>query len=367
MNITLRYIYSLIGLVVVILALWFFKSIVTYVLIAGVLSFIGNPLVDLLSRFQYKKIKIPRSLSAATTLLLLWAIFLGFFTFFIPLVIKQANELANVDPAQMVESLRDPLNKLEELIASLMINGSGTFSIKNYVTEKLVGIMGTLQISDFFTSVAKLFGDMFVAAFAISFILFFFLKEEKLFHNVLTGAVPSRFETGFNKSLESIYRLLARYFMGLSIEVILIIILLTIGLSILGFPLETTLVMALFAGLMNVVPYIGPIIGATIGLIIAVATHLNVEFTTELLPLLGWMGLVFLVVQIIDNVVFQPFIYSSSVNAHPLEIFLVILMAGGMAGVAGMVLAIPVYTILRVMAKEFLNQFKVVNKLTEHM
>ena len=85
------------------------------------------------------------------------------------------------------------------------------------------------------------------------------------------------------------------------------------------------------------------------------------------LPLLGFMIIVFGSVQIIDNILFQPLIYSSSVKAHPLEIFLVILAAASLAGILGMILAIPVYTILRVIAKEFFDNMKIVKKLTENL
>ena len=87
----------------------------------------------------------------------------------------------------------------------------------------------------------------------------------------------------------------------------------------------------------------------------------------ETLPMLGWMTLVFGSVQVIDNVLFQPLIYSSSVKAHPLEIFLVIMAAGSMAGIMGMILAIPVYTIMRVIAKEFLVNMKLVQKMTKNL
>jgi predicted PurR-regulated permease PerM len=79
------------------------------------------------------------------------------------------------------------------------------------------------------------------------------------------------------------------------------------------------------------------------------------------------MAIVFISVQIIDNILFQPLIYSSSVKAHPLEIFLVIMAAGSLAGVLGMFLAIPTYTIIRVIAKEFFDNMKLVRKLTESL
>ena len=117
----------------------------------------------------------------------------------------------------------------------------------------------------------------------------------------------------------------------------------------------------------NVIPYLGPWMGAAVGLLIGAALHINADFMSETLPLLGWMTLVFVSVQVIDNVLFQPLIYSSSVKAHPLEIFLVIIAAGSMAGILGMILAIPVYTIIRVIAKEFFDNMKLVKKITKNL
>lgn len=163
----------------------------------------------------------------------------------------------------------------------------------------------------------------------------------------------------------SIKKLLMRYFIGIGFQIILIMTLITIGLTIVGIDFQRAIVIGLFAGLINVVPYIGPIIGALFGIVIGIASNLNIDFYSEMLPMIGYMGIVFISVQIIDNILFQPIIFSNSVKAHPLEIFLVIMMAASLAGVAGMVLAIPAYTILRVIAKEFFNNFRVVKKITE--
>jgi predicted PurR-regulated permease PerM len=141
----------------------------------------------------------------------------------------------------------------------------------------------------------------------------------------------------------------------------------TIGLSIIGIEFNHAVIIGFFCGLFNVIPYLGPWMGAIVGLLIGAALNINANFMSQTLPLLGLMTVVFLSVQIIDNVLFQPLIYSSSVKAHPLEIFLVIMAAGSMAGVLGMFLAIPSYTIVRVVAKEFFDNMKLVRKLTENL
>jgi len=221
------------------------------------------------------------------------------------------------------------------------------------------------KVSNLFGSVAGIFGNIFVALFSISFITFFFLKDGSLFGDTIALMVSAKHEDSVAHVLESIKNLLMRYFLGLFIEVTLVGVLVTTGLTIVGVGFSHAIVIGLFAGMMNVIPYIGPIIGAIFGMIVGLAINVNMEFYTEILPILGYMGIVFVIVQIIDNVFFQPLIYSNSVNAHPLEIFLVILMAGSMAGIVGMVLAIPAYTIIRVIAKEFFNRYRIVKKITD--
>ena len=86
-----------------------------------------------------------------------------------------------------------------------------------------------------------------------------------------------------------------------------------------------------------------------------------------MLPMLSKVVIVFGAMQLLDNFILQPWIFSNSVLAHPLEIFIVILMGAQINGIIGMVLAIPVYTVLRVIARAFLSEFKLVQKITGGM
>ena len=176
--------------------------------------------------------------------------------------------------------------------------------------------------------------------------------------------VPDKHVDAFRHAMFSTRKLLVRYFVGILFQIIGIFTIVTLGLTICGVGFSHSILVGLIAGSLNVIPYLGPVMGAAIGIILGVATHLQLDFATELLPLMGKMVIVFAIAQLTDNFVFQPFIFSNSVNAHPLEIFLVILIAGSLTGIPGMILAIPGYTVLRVFAKEFFNKFKVVKKLT---
>ncbi|MBU8892064.1 MAG: AI-2E family transporter [Bacteroidales bacterium] len=365
MNRNLRYLFIALGVAVVGFILWYFKSIVAYILISSVLTLIGRPLVAFLNKLNYKKLKIPNAISALLTVALIWTLILVFFRVFIPLIANQASELSAIDAESVMSNLQEPINKTEALFVKYNINSGNTQSMDQYLTEKLMSVLNVSVLSNFFGSIAGVLGNIFIAAFAISFITFFFLKDRGLLNDGILIFVPDKYLEKAEHILMSVKKLLTRYFIGIIVQISGIITLVSIGLTIVGVDFSDALVIGLVVGLMNIIPYLGPVIGASLGLVLGLATNLDLAFYSELLPLLGYMTIVFIIVQVIDNVVFQPFIYSSSVNAHPLEIFLVILVAGSMFGISGMILAIPGYTILRVIAKEFFNNLKVVKKLTE--
>ena len=340
--------------------------IVAYLLISAVLALIGRPVVDALGRIKYKNIKIPKGVRAMLTLILFWTAFVLFFRIFIPLIASELNELSNINTQQVLESLEEPLAHLEELIVKYQVDGD-TFSVEEFVTQKLVSVFNVSFLTNFFGSIANVMGNIFIALFSITFITFFFLKDESLFSNGILMVVPDQYVESFKHALGSIRHLLRRYFIGILTQITGIFTLVTLGMTIIGVGFQHGIVIGLIAALFNIIPYLGPILGGSAGILLGIATHLHLEFMTELFPLILLMLLVIIIVQLVDNFIFQPLIYSNSVDAHPLEIFLVIMIAAGLAGITGMILAVPTYTVIRVFAKEFFDQFKVVKKLTSKM
>lgn len=365
MNKLARYIIISTGIAIVLFLLWYFNNIVAFVLISAVLSLVGKPLVDLVSRISIKGWSPPRAVGAAMALLAIWFLFILFFRVMIPLVVSQLNELSNVNVARMVSNFNQPLQAADAFIHEYLPESAQGFVLMEYMVDKVSSLVNVTILTDLFSSTANIIGSLIVAAFSVSFITFFFLKDESLFFNGVTILFPERLEKSIRHALTSINNLLRRYFVGIVLQSIGIMVLDTIGLLIVGLPFHTALVIGLFRGVLNVIPYVGPIIGTALGLIIGVATNLNLDFTTQLMPLLVFMTIVFVAVQLIDNFVFQPLIFSNSIHAHPLEIFIVLLIAGSLSGVLGMLLAIPGYTVIRVFAKEFFNNLRLVRKLTE--
>lgn len=362
----IRYVIGFIGIALLIFALWYFRSIVAYILISAAISILGRPILQLLTKIRIRKKPLPNALLAGITLAFLWFVIIVFFRIFIPLLINEANELSSINVNTLYANFQEPLNKIQSLLQE-----TGHFesqeAFQTYITTKLMSILNVSFLTDIFSGLTATLGNLLIAFFAITFITYFFLKDASLFSEGIKILVPDQYTDEVDRILTSITSLLTRYLGGIILEVIMVMLLVTFGLWLVGIEFQHAIVCGLFSGIMNVIPYVGPWIGAAFGIIIGVATNINLPFQSELLPLIGFMVIVFAAVQTIDNVLFQPLIYSSSVNAHPLEIFIVIMMAASLAGIGGMVLAIPAYTVLRVIAKEFLSNFKVVQKLTKNI
>ena len=179
---------------------------------------------------------------------------------------------------------------------------------------------------------------------------------------MVTTLFPDRYRENLMRALDSVTVLLARYFTGILTESLLLMIAVSLTMMAFGMKAADAAFIGLVMGVMNVVPYAGPLIGGVFSVFVGIVTpiegmtvgHTAFVIAGSLLILKG-----------LDDFVLQPTLYSERVKAHPLEIFLVILIAGSLAGILGMLLAIPSYTVLRVFAKEFFSQFSLVRKLTE--
>jgi len=364
---TLRNILVILGVLLLLACAWYFRSIVVYILVAGVFSIMGRPLVNFFCKIRFKKWQFPRALSALLTLLILWGIIILFFVIFVPLVSTQLNYFSSIDSDKIVLLIEGPINKAEDLFRVFNKDLSNELSIQNYIAGKVSEVLNIEMIQNFLGSIIGILGNVLVAIFSISFITFFFLKDQGLFFETILMWVPDKYVDNVNRALFSIKNLLTRYFIGIVIQSTCIMILITLGMTIAGIDFQQALVMGLIIGTLNVIPYVGPWLGLFIAVIMGVASHMNQDFTTVVIPLITYMILVEVITHLIDNIVFQPVIFSNSVKAHPLEIFVVVLASGFVAGIPGMILGIPAYTVLRVFAREFFYNFKAVQKITSSL
>lgn len=348
------------GLLVAGFLVWYFQAIVFYILIAAVLSLMGKPLVNLLCRIHVSGWVVPKWMAALVTLIVMMVVIFGAARGLVPVVIDQIDQLSAFNMDQLTGALAEPVARIERYVNEFLPDNN--FAVKEYIDSQVAPLLAAGTIQSSIASVTGWIVDLGIGVFSVSFITYFFLKDDRLFFEGIVILFPSKYEENIKRALDSSTTLLIRYFIGICIEMVIKLICIAVPLYFIGFEFNTALVIGVIAAVLNVIPYIGPLIGALAGCLIAL---LSPVAGVPMGAVLFQMLLVFGVFQLIDNVILQPYIYSSSVKAHPLEIFIVILMAGYMAGVLGMLFAIPAYTVIRVFAKEFFNHFRVVRKLTE--
>ena len=345
--------------------IWYFKSIFIYICIAAILSLMTQPVADLFKKIRFRKFQIGNGLSALFAVLVVWVVIIWVFIFIIPLVSSEIQFLSSIDMTYVFDNTKRFLHQVIDPIKA------GNPEIYNFVETQLqevvLAIFNISQAKTIFSSMVGFVGGTFITAFSVTFILFFFLKEKDLLLNGLLLFIPAKYEESLGNMLSSIKRLLRRYFVGILIQTTLVGILVTTGFSIIGISFNHAAAIGVLCGLLNVIPYVGPLIGFFLGLIIGSVVYIHSPLEMGFLFYLLLICIVYGTIQLIDNIIFQPVIFSNSVKAHPLEIFIVILMSGYAFGIVGMFLAIPVYTILRVIAREFFSQYRIVQKITGRM
>jgi predicted PurR-regulated permease PerM len=362
MNPVIKYLFFGLVFIAGIFLLWFFRSVFLFIAISAVLSLVIRPLVDFIKRFKIRTFQIGSGWAALFTVLIVWTGIVVIFWFTIPLIGNELTFLSNVDIPTAIEHVMQMLFQAMEPFREN--NAKMVMMLEAQIKEIAVGLFDFGKIGSVFSTMFDFLGGLFIATFSITFITFFFLKEEGLLTSGIMMFIPEHHEAGLKHAMQSIRYLLRRYFIGIILQTILIALLVTVGFYLIGIEINHAIVVGLISGLLNIIPYLGPLIGAFFGTLVGLIIYLQTPMQIGFLPLLIWIAIIYAIVQLMDNLIFQPLIFSNSVKAHPLEIFIVILAAGYLSGIVGMFLAIPVYTILRVVGREFFYNYRLVQKLT---
>jgi predicted PurR-regulated permease PerM len=358
------YLIKLGGLAIILALCWYFKNVLIYIIVAFVVSMIGRPFMQLLKKIRIKGKSAPNWLLAIFTIVLILALLVLLFTQIVPLVSNIVRDASAISDSAQFSS--NPIEKVNEWIIGLFPDVGADFDITAVVLGRLKELVSFSQVSGLVGSVASMVIDIVVAVFSVVFIAFFLIKEDGLFERILCALVPDRHELTLRKTLSEIKQLLSRYFVGLVIEMLGVALVDFLGLWLIArFDFSYAIGVGFIAGLLNVIPYVGPLIGDVIGIVFGIVLKLgtgaglDVNIWIFALIILAIM----LAAQLIDNFIYQPLIYSTSIKAHPLEIFIVLLMAGHIGGIVGMLVAIPAYTVVRVIAIRFFYRFKPIQRL----
>ena len=343
---------------------WYFRSVLVYVIIAFVVSLIGQPLKRLLRRIRFRGKSLPDGVLAVVSLFLLFVFLLLFITQLVPIVSKIVRDAQLMNVASVpYDSMLDRVN---EWVIGLIPSVGRNFDLVSMLLSKIKEVMNFSNISSVLGSVASVATSIGVGGFSVIFISYFFIADEKLFGKIICSFVPDKIESSIQSTIRDITHLLSRYFVGLIIEVMGVILLDFLGLWLVAqINVSYALGIAFIAGLLNVIPYVGPLLGYVIGVSLSLVLKYGIGTGLDV-PIWAFaliVSAVMLFAQLIDNVVYQPVIYSTSIKARPLEIFLVLLMAGRIGGTVGLLVGIPAYTVVRVIAARFYADKKLVRRL----
>ena len=358
-----RYIIIAATLAVLACLCWYFKSVLVYIIVAFVVSLIGQPVMRLLRKICIRGKSAPDGLLAILTIFVILGTLILVVTQVIPVVTGIVRDAAVLNS---VTAEGNPLDRVNDWIVGLFPGLGPDFNIITILMDKLREVTNLSNVTSVISSVTSFVTSLVVGLFSVVFISFFFVRDETLFRKIVSALVPDRMEGNLAKSLGDIEGLLSRYFVGLLIEMTGVALLDFLGLWIiarLGF--SNALGIAFIAGILNVIPYVGPLIGEAVGVVLAVVLKyctgvgLDVNICIFALIVLAIM----LTTQLEGNGVYQPLSHSTSIKASPLEIFIVILLAGHIGGVVGMLVAIPAYTVVRVIASRFFPDLKLVKRL----
>lgn len=339
--------------------LWFLykiQSVLIYIAFASVISLMGRPLV----LFLKKKLKFKNSLAVIATLLIVIGLFLSIFMLFVPIISEQGQLIGEID----INKLGDDLSRFNQEVSTY-------FKIEKLNFVELIKQTDLMQFFDLkvipnaINSFLSGFGAVLIGLFSVLFISFFLLKDSLLLENSLLVLAKKEDENRFMRAFTKIKNLLSRYFVGLLLQVVILFILYTILLLMFG--VHNAIAVALIAAICNLIPYVGPLFGGVFVIILAITSNLGFDFQTVILPKLTYILIGYLAIQLIDNFLNQPLIFGNSVKSHPLEIFLAILIFGLLFGIGGLIVAVPFYTAIKVIAKEFLSEYKIVKTLTKDL
>ena len=348
----LRAIGILAGIVLFLFLLNKIQSVIIYIIIAGILSLISRPIILFLRR----KLRFPNSLSVITTMILILALLGGLIGLFIPLIAEQGDSLSLLKVDGLQKNVQNVFNQINTYFSSKGIDVLSEIKNVDFISQ-------FKEIPNLLNSIVSLIGSLSIGLFSVLFISFFFMKDSRILKNGLLILVPGKTKKRFAKSLETINDLLSRYFIGLILQITILFISYTIILLIFG--INNAVVIAFLCALLNLIPYVGPLIGAVIMIILSMISNIGQDFQEVILPTSVYVMIGYLIAQLVDNFVSQPKIFSKATKAHPLEIFLVIIIGGLLFGIIGMITAVPIYTAIKVILKEFLSENRIVKILTK--
>lgn len=347
---------------------WSLRSVLGYILIAVVVSLIAKPVMGFFKKISIRGKHAPSWVLAALSLVIVIGGILTLLSLIVPLISSIVKDVSMTNIEQAARSMAVPLADFNNFLRECIPNLGGDFRIEVAIGQEVQKLFNVSAFSSFIGSAASMLTSFCIGIFSVAFIGFFFIKDDGLFTEIVCAMVPDRHEKTTEKAIDDIEHLLSRYFIGVTIEVLGVALINFLGLWLVArLGINAALGIAFMTGIFNVIPYVGPFLGVALGTVLgliikyssASAIGLGLGFWAFTAVLIA----IFCFTQLIDNFLYQPVIYSTSIKSKPLEIFIVLLIVGTLGGPLAMIVAIPIYTVFRVIAFRFFGHLKAIKRL----
>lgn len=325
-----KFIVGIAGLLLVSLLLYNYGTLVAYALIAIILSYILDPIVN-----KMQAGGLQRTVAITLTLSTLILVIVWVSTNIIPIIANQMVELAGQLNIKNIQNIASQIeNRLTQEFA---------FLPDGFLRDNLTGIFEELfdvgQLPAALSNIIGIFTNLFYAFLVIPFATFFFLKDGSKIRRDILQLVPNKYFETTLSLIDKIETRLGIYFRSVLLQSILVAFSAWLALTLVG--LNNALSVGIAVGLANTIPYFGPVIGYILSIIVSI---IEVGDFTLVLPCI----IAILCVQLLDNAVFQPFIFSRSADMHPVAILFIIMIGAETAGILGMLIAIPIATTIKI-------------------
>lgn len=341
------------------------KWTVILIVLFALIKYLGNVLLLLMGsyilfsmlfpikKYIQNKFKInSHSISSILALLLPSLILVVILLYVFPVIIAQLNSLVYLS----YEDVFDNILKEFPIIENLSEHLGGKKYVLKSIQDTFNQLINISIITKWSSILLNNFSQILINLLIVLFITFHLLKDESFISNFLSFLINDKYKGDLDEILLGVKEILGKYFRGLLIDVCIVITINSIVLSILG--VKNSILIGILSGILNIIPYVGPLITLIIGLFLGVSGNI-LEGHYELIGnTVIKILLTLVIVNILDGTIFQPYIFSNVLQAHPLEVFLVIISAGMLGGIIWMMLAIPMYVIFKLVFKEIYLHWK---------
>lgn len=322
----------------------FILAIFVPVLISGLLFYLLNPIVE----FFQKKFHIKKVITIIALFIIIFLILLFLIFYIIPMIVSQVvalgssiphyyqifvNWVANRFDSHMVKGISD--NVYQYLGNYFKSSSSQIAHLVQEVLKNLTGILGKIA-------------SALVNIVTVPFILFFMLKDGPKLKRSIGNIIPVKYRLSAIKILEDINQQVSLYIRGQLTVAFFVAIIFIIGYTIIG--LRYGLLLGILAGIFNVIPFFGSWLSEIPTII--VAFFVSPVMVVKVL-------IVFIVEWLIESQLISPLVMSASMKMHPVTTLLVLLTAGNLLGLFGVIFGIPIYAVIKIIVSRIFNWYKV--------